>query len=202
MSITFGIFLLSFTAGTAAWATVGERIAKIPTVARALDYVNGGYAIPSDAQVDKLELAAAQRREAGVADRDALMPGTNMTYGEHYESTLMRLAVSEDAIEYASKSSIYSTSFYPKGWRGWLAGGYNMPTAHEVDNAYPRTLRGAYRGHIDTEWIFRDENPQAYDRTLELLYLAGRGIDGSPLPRPEQCDGSKVRRLDQRSRTM
>ena len=51
MSITFGIFLLSFTASTAAWATVGERIAKIPTVARALDYVNGGYAIPSDAQV-------------------------------------------------------------------------------------------------------------------------------------------------------
>ena len=49
MSITFGIFLLSFTAGTAAWATVGERIAKIPPVARALDYVNGGYAIPSDA---------------------------------------------------------------------------------------------------------------------------------------------------------
>lgn len=201
MSITFGIFLLSFTAGTAAWATVGERIAKIPTVARAFDYVNGGYAIPSDAQVDKLELAAAQRREAGVADRDALMPGTNMTYGEHYESTLMRPAVSEDAIEAVSKRPITEVA-YLKGWRGWLAGGYNMPTVDEVDDAYPRTLRGAYRGQIETGWIFRDENPQAYDRTLELLYLAGRGIDGAPVPRPERCDGSKVRRLDQRSRML
>jgi len=202
MSIAYGIFYLSFIVGTAAWATVGERIAKIPPVARALDYVNGGYAIPSDAQVDKLELAAAQRREAGVADRDALMPGTNMTYGEHYESTLLRPAVSEDAVETASKRPIGSTSLYLKGWRGYLTGGYNMPTVDEVDNAYPRTLRGAYRGHIDAGWIFRDENPQAYDRTLELLYLAGRGVDGAPVPRPERCDGSKVRRLDQRSRTV
>lgn len=45
------------------------------------------------------------------------------------------------------------------GWRGWLAGGYNMPTDRDIDAAQPYTLRGKFRGDIPRSHAFGDELP-------------------------------------------
>ena len=99
MNIAFGIILLMFSAGITAWAVASSRIAAVPIIARMMTWLDGGYNVPSDAAVDELMAMAARRKAAGVHDRDELMRGTNMSYREHYESTLAPLAVSEAAID-------------------------------------------------------------------------------------------------------
>ena len=108
MSIIFGTVLLTFAAGTTAWATIGDRIAAMPGVARVLAYIDGGYNIPSDDKVDELVDYAKRRKAAGVADRDDIMPGTRVTYLEHFESTCMRDAVSEAEVHELGRDDEFS----------------------------------------------------------------------------------------------
>ncbi len=195
MSIIFGTVLLTFAAGTTAWATIGDRIAAIPGVARVLAYVDGGYNIPSDDKVDELVDYAKRRKAAGVADRDDIMPGTRITYLEHFESTCMRDAVSEAEIDEAPATTI-ATSTTMSGWRGWLAGGYAMPTDAQVDAAYPRTLRGLYRFLIERGWIFADEDPVAFRRSLEMLRQIDVELESldtrGPVPMPDKFDEARA----------
>ena len=196
MSIIFGTVLLTFAAGTTAWATIGDRIAAIPGVARVLAYVDGGYNIPSDDKVDELVDYAKRRKAAGVADRDDIMPGTRITYLEHFESMCMRDAVSEAQIDAPATSTAITTSATASGWRGWLAGGYAMPTDAQVDAAYPRTLRGLYRFPIERGWIFADEDPVAFRRSLEMLRQIDVELESldtrGPVPMPDKFDEARA----------
>ncbi len=195
MSIIFGTVLLTFAAGTTTWAAIGDRIAAIPGVARVLAYVDGGYNIPSDDKVDELVDYAKRRKAAGVADRDDIMPGTRITYLEHFESMCMRDAVSEAEIDEAPATTI-ATSTTMSGWRGWLAGGYAMPTDAQVDAAYPRTLRGLYRFPIERGWIFADEDPVAFRRSLEMLRQIDVELESldtrGPVPMPDKFDEARA----------
>jgi len=195
MSIIFGTVLLTFAAGTTTWAAIGDRIAAIPGVARVLAYVDGGYNIPSDDKVDELVSYAKRRKAAGVADRDDIMPGTRVTYLEHFESMCMRDAVSEAEIDEAPATTI-ATSATTSGWRGWLAGGYAMPTDAQVDAAYPRTLRGLCRFPIERGWIFADEDPVAFRRSLEMLRQIDVELESldtrGPVPMPDKFDEARA----------
>ena len=194
MSIIFGTVLLTFAAGTTAWATIGDRIAAIPGVARVLAYVDGGYNIPSDDKVDELVDYANRRRSVGIADRDDIMPGTRITYLEHYESTCTGDAVSDVEIDAAPSTTVRVSEPHATGWRGWLAGGYAMPTAAEVDDAYPCTLRGAYRFPIERGWIFADEDPDAYQQSIAMLRQLDPAIvpSMSPAARPDKFDEARA----------
>lgn len=195
MSIIFGTVLLTFAAGTTAWATIGGRIATIPSVARVLAYVDGGYNIPSDDKVDELVDYAKRRKAAGVADRDDIMPGTRVTYLEYFESTCMRDVVSEAEIDAASETTIAITAV-ASGWHGWLAGGYAVPTDAQVDAAYPRTLRGLYRFPIERGWIFADEDPVAFRRSMEMLRQIDVELESldarGPVPAPDKFDEARA----------
>lgn len=196
MSIIFGTILLTFAAGTTAWATIGDRIAAIPGVARVLAYVDGGYNIPSDDKVDALVAYANRRRSVGIADRDDIMPGTRITYLEHFESACMSDAMSDVEIDAITDATGRAPETHATGWRGWLAGGYAMPTEAEIDNAYPRTLRGAYRFPIERGWIFADEDPDAYRRSAEMLQQLDPElqflITRSPIPEPDKFDEARA----------
>ena len=171
MSIAVGIVTSITAACTLVWCTVGDRIAAVPAVGRVIAYVDGGFNVPTDEQVDTLMAEARRRTDHGVRDRDELVPGKfSQTHGESLESLLMPSCISEDAIEDASlclaneglaaDGSIVEVLPPNKraAWREWLAGGYNMPKTHdEIDAFPPHTLRGSYRGSIPNGFKFGDE---------------------------------------------
>ena len=157
MSFAFGIVLSLFVAGTATWAVAGHRLATLPGVARVLDYVDGGYNLPSERAVDELVAIAESRREHGLRDRDEVMPN-GQTFAEYVESSRVPNLISEAAIEAAPRYKAgllaedvldirgFTDDGCPgvlpaiepaRGWRGWLRGGYSMPTEAEVTAAPP-----------------------------------------------------------------
>lgn len=145
-----------------------------------LDYVDGGYNLPSERAVDELVAIAESRRAHGLHDRDEVMPN-GQTLAEYVESSRVPALFSDAAIDapwHPSPSPVGPVD----GWRGWLRGGYNMPTERELDAAPPMTKRGAYRRPIPDGWIFADECPADYQRSLEILSEV-------PFPRPCGVDG-------------
>lgn len=203
MSFVFGIVLSLLTAGTATWAVAGHRLAALPGVARVLDYVDGGYNLPSERAVDELVAIAESRRAHGLHDRDEVMPN-GQTFAEYVESSRVPNLISEAAIEAAPR---YKAGLLEEdvldgherpgdrhgvvlpvppagGWRGWLRGGYNMPTEAEITAAPPKTLRGAYRYPVPDGWVFADENDAAVEllRSRRMLGTIG----GVPFPSHEQ----------------
>lgn len=159
-----------------------------------LAYVDGGYNIPGDDKVDALVAYANRRRSVGIADRDDIMPGTRITYLEHFESACMSDAMSDAEIDAITNATGRTPETHATGWRGWLAGGYAMPTAAEVDDAYPCTLRGAYRFPIERGWIFADEDPDAYQQSIAMLRQLDSAIvpSMSPAPRPDKFDEARA----------
>ena len=98
MSFAFGIVLSLFVAGTATWAVAGHRLATLPGVARVLDYVDGGYNLPSERAVDELVAIAESRREHGLRDRDEVMPN-GQTFAEYVESSRVPALFSDAEID-------------------------------------------------------------------------------------------------------
>lgn len=186
MSIAFGVVLSLFTIGTATWAAAGHRLATVPSVARVLDYLDGGYNMPTERAVDELVAIAESRRAHGLRDRDEVMPN-GQTFAEWIESSRLPNAVSQAAINATAQNKVDDSPI--DGWRGWLRGGYNMPTEAEVTAAPPKTLRGAYLRKIPDGWIFADENPDAYLRSVGILDSLG----GLPFPSREQHDADAAR---------
>lgn len=193
MSIAFGVVLSLFTFGTATWAAAGHRLAAVPGVARVLDYLDGGYNLPTERAVDELVAVAESRREHGLHDRDEIMPN-GQTWAEYVESSqrvpdLFSDAaidaaprykaglLEEDVLDGHERPGDRHSVILPVppvgGWRGWLRGGYNMPTKAEVDAAPPKTLRGAYQYAVPDGWIFADENPDAYLVSAGILDRLG-----------------------------
>lgn len=170
MSIAFGVVLSLFTIGTATWAAAGHRLATVPSVARVLDYLDGGYNMPTERAVDELVAIAESRRAHGLRDRDEVMPN-GQTFAEYVESSRVPNLISEAAIDAAPwyRPDMFGTAPSVGGWRGWLRGGYNMPTEDEVTAAPPKTLRGSYRQPIPDGWVFRDEDPQAWNASAKIL---------------------------------
>lgn len=164
MSIIAGIVLTTVAIGTTTWATVGGRIAAIPSVARVVAWLGGGYNIPSDAKVGRLQAAAAQGTALGMPDPDSLLPPCSrnfdgrypMTWAEEMRQIMTPHVVSEDDIDAAFGSAAHPAE---TGWRAWLAGGYAMPTAAEIDAAPPYTKRGACRLEVPRDFVFSDEPP-------------------------------------------
>lgn len=211
MSFAFGVVLSLFTVGTATWAAAGHRLATLPGVARVLDYVDGGYNLPSERAVDELVAIAASRRENNLHDPDEIMPN-GQTWAEYVESSqrvpdLISNAAIEAAPRYKAgllaedvldnhevpgdRHSIILPDPPVGGWRGWLRGGYNMPTEAEVTAAPPRTLLGAYRQAVPDGWIFADEDPVAYAKFVGILdAIRDRGL---PFPSREQHDADAAR---------
>lgn len=204
MSIAFGVVLTLFTFGTATWAAAGHRLATVPGVARVLDYLDGGYNMPTERAVDELVAIAESRRANGLRDRDEVMPN-GQTFAEWLESSRLPDAVPESAIVAAPR---YKAGLLEEdvldgherpgdrhgiippvppvgGWRGWLRGGYSMPTEAEITAAPPKTLRGSYRQPIPDGWVFRDEDPQAWNASAKIL-------SDSPWP-PEQGNANVTR---------
>ena len=179
MSIAAGIVFATTTLVTFTWATVGRQLAAVPAVAKAVAYFDGGFRMPSEAYVDELMRVHETERAFGLVHEDDEMPGMRgMTYGEVIKMDATKPCVSEAAIDAAPRyqrelscvtevvgnppgpaAFVFPADAPLTGWRGWLAGGYNMPTDHDIDAAPPHTLRGAFRGDIPRSHAFSDELP-------------------------------------------
>ena len=152
MSIAFGVVLSLLTFGTATWAVAGHRFAALPGVAKMLDYVDGGYNLPSERVVDELVAIAESRRAHGLHDRDEVMPN-GQTFAEYVESSRVPDFIPDAVINAAPryKAGLLLEEVLPAiapvgGWRGWFRGGYNMSTEAEITAAPPKTLSRRRRG--------------------------------------------------------
>ncbi len=196
MSIAAGVVLSITTAATVAWLAAGERLARVPLASRVLTWLDGGFNVPSEAAVDELVDHAARLRANGLDDPDDMTP-EGMTLGEALAAAADEPAVPWAAVDAASQYApmrldmseettlwrlpLQGRPIAPTGGvRGWFAGGYNVPSASEVDAAPPHTRRGAYRHAVPAGWIFADEAPEEYQRSAAIL----RDWAGGPLATP------------------
>ena len=188
MSFVFGIVLSLLTAGTATWAVAGHRLAALPGIARVLDYVDGGYNLPSERAVDEL-VAIAESRRAHVLGERLPVRHDLVSVVQPVESSRVPALFSDVVIDAPWRPS--SSPVGPvDGWRGWLRGGYNMPTEREIDVASPKTLRGAYRQAVPDGWIFADEDPAAYAKSVVRDGICDRGL---PFPSHAQREADAAR---------
>lgn len=190
MEIAAGIAFVSTILATVGALTLG---AKFPGAS----WFDGSRNMPTELEVDKLCDRAARRAAYGVEDPDWLDHYSDdpaylrdhLTVGEAAAMRSMPDAVSEERVEAAprylpgthdenildgheksgDRHGVLPAREPLSGWRGWLAGGYNMPTEQEIENAPPRTLRGRHRGPIPDGWIFPDEDPTAYAESVRIL---------------------------------
>lgn len=156
MSIAAGIVTSITALTTLVWCTVGDRIAAIPAVARIVAYVDGGFNLPTEEQVNELMEASRDRRDRGI-DHDQLVPGKfSQTFGESIASAHMPACIREEAIDDVVERAQFTWA------RGWMSGSMNMPTEAEIGAASPHTLRGRY-AHIviPAGFTFGDEPASA-----------------------------------------
>lgn len=168
MSIAAGVVLLTTATATALWAGAGDRLAQVPAVARVVEYLDGGYNLPSESAVDRLEHERNLIRDRGGHDGDDLVSGPYaITFGEALDAawspdlfTTKQIDDAPNGDDAEMVRELLPPSIFARV-REYLRGGYAMPSDKEIDDAPPHTVRGQCKADIAAHEYFCDESSSA-----------------------------------------